>query len=146
MIEIHLDGKPVTKLQAARALNRVGSGNHVCICEPGARDWDRVVLRGRYHAYGEVQPPELSCMSFSAGTPAGMRLQAQMITLAAEIAELAEMIVAEQDGRDEADDDLTGKCAGHGGEGPSGPGCPDCAAEDECRQEGRSLAIADGRA
>jgi hypothetical protein len=98
MIEIHLDGKPVTKLEAARALCQTGSGQQVRIGVPGAggRIRDDITVRARRWAYGTIQRPELGCMSFHADTLAEMRLQAQMITLAAEVAELAEMLAAEQ--------------------------------------------------
>ena len=98
MIEIHLGGKPVTKLQAARAVAAV-NGESVCIGEPNPDGWirDYITVYARHPAFGEVQPPKLSCMSFSADTVAGMQQQAQMITLAAEICELAEMLAAEQD-------------------------------------------------
>lgn len=96
MIEIHLDGKPVTKLEAARAVAVVG-GEHVDIGEPDAAGWiqDGIALGAR-SALGEIRRPELGCGSFRADDPAEMRQQAEMITLAAEIAELAQMIAAEQ--------------------------------------------------
>lgn len=97
MIEIHLDGKPVTKLQAARAVAIVG-GEHVDIGKPDAAGWiqDGIALGAR-SALGEIRRPELGCGSFRADNPAEMRQQAEMITLAAEIADLAEMIAAEQE-------------------------------------------------
>lgn len=99
MIEIHLDGKPVTRLQAARALAEVGSGQQVRIGEPKDKGWiaDDITVYGRRYAYGANQPPELGCMSFHAKDPAEMRQQAEMIMIAAEVAELAAEIGAEMD-------------------------------------------------
>ena len=109
MIEIHLDGKPVTKLQAARALNQVDSGNHVRIGERNNRGWvdEDVYLRARHSAYGDVQPPVLGCTSFHADTLAEMRQQAEMIAIAAEIRELADMLAAEQVAEFTSDSRLT---------------------------------------
>lgn len=47
---------------------------------------------------------------------------------------------AGEDAAADASREIPDLCAWHGGEGSSGPGCPDCAAEDEYRQEGRTLA------
>jgi len=96
-IEIHLDGKPVSKLQAARAVAEVG-GRSVVVGEPREDGWikDYVSVYARHKAFGEIQRPALNCASFQADTLSEMRQQAQMIMLAAEIAELAEMLAAEQ--------------------------------------------------
>lgn len=120
MIEIHLDGKPVTKLQAARAVAIVG-GEHVDIGEPDAAGWiqDGIALGAR-SALGEIRRPELGCGSFRADNPAEMRQQAEMITLAAEIAELAEMIAAEQVVEFTSDSRLTpARCQKPGEHGPN---------------------------
>jgi hypothetical protein len=105
VIEIHLDGKPVTKLQAARAVNVTG-GQHVYIGEPdeNGRIRDGIALGAR-SAYGAIRRPELGCGSFRADTPEEMRQQAQMILLAAEVAELAMMLAGEQEDNGEAGDD-----------------------------------------
>lgn len=98
-IEIQIDGNVVTKLQAARALNQVDSGTHVAIGELNDRGWvdEDVFLRARHHAYGEVQPPELNCMSFGAATLKEMQQQAEIIALAAQIRELADELYAEDE-------------------------------------------------
>jgi hypothetical protein len=99
MIEIRINGsQSVTKLEAARALNEVDSGVHVCIGEPNDRGRveEDIYLRARHHAYGEVQPPGLGCMSFHAETAGEMRRQAEAIALAAEIRDLADMLAAGQ--------------------------------------------------
>lgn len=108
-IEIQIDGNVVTKLQAARALNQVDSGTHVAIGEINDRGWvnEDVLLRARCHAYGEVQPPELSCMSFSTGTVEEMRQQAEAISIAAEIRQLADMLYAEEEVAPPAEHDET---------------------------------------
>lgn len=102
MIEIHLDGKPVTKLEAARAVSIVGARG-VRIGFPGEDGTleDSVDLYGRRHAYGEIEPPLGSSSSF--GADAGrMRRRAQVLLLGAEIAELAMMLAAEQDAQEAA--------------------------------------------
>lgn len=103
MIEIRLDGKPVTKLEAARAL-AVPGRTRAFIGEPNEFGvvHDSVTVYGRYPAYGAVEPPALNCASFIAGTAAEIRQRAEMIALAAEVAELAEMIAAEQDAQQPA--------------------------------------------
>ena len=96
-IEIHLDGKPVTKLQAARACAEIGS-EPVFIGEENAEGVieDAVLVSARYRMRGEIQRPEIGCGQFCVDTPEEARQQARVLLLAAEIAELAEMIAAEQ--------------------------------------------------
>jgi hypothetical protein len=120
-IQIHLDGKPVTKLQGARSVADV-NGESVVIGVPNADGWiqDNITVYKAHRAYGGIQPPELGCMSFHASTPAEMRQQAQMITLAAEIAELAEMIAAESVAEFTSDSRLTpARCQAPAEHGPS---------------------------
>jgi hypothetical protein len=98
-IEIHLDGKPVTKLQAARAVaNLDGEGWRVDIGQPAedGRISARAVTvyaaccREQGHRLAEVSWPSAGCLP-----AADARAIAEAITLGAEISELAEMI-AEQ--------------------------------------------------
>lgn len=104
-IEIHLDGKPVTKLQAARALSVIDGRRLVHIGEP---DEDGEIIRGRvtvyarHHAFEVLQAASVSWLAFGAVTAEDTREFLRVVALGAEIAELAEMLAAEA----EADDDL----------------------------------------
>jgi hypothetical protein len=98
-IEIHLDGKPVTKLQAARALSipdslpaRVGEPD-----EDGYVNHGFVSVWARHHVDGELLPSEVSWPSYGSVSAADARTFAGQVALGAEIAELAEMLAAEQD-------------------------------------------------
>ena len=96
-IRIHLDGKPVTKLQAAQAVSVVGArGVRIGFPAEDGDLLDYIDLYGRSRAYGEIQPPLGRSSSFGADA-SRMRQRAEMLILAAEIAELAEMLAAEQD-------------------------------------------------
>jgi hypothetical protein len=97
VIEIHLDGKPVTKLQAARALAPVGTRRVVIgeLDDDGQVGRGSVAVRARHQAYGLTFSPEVSWPS-GAEAPCGARTFMAMIALGAEVAELAEMIAAEQ--------------------------------------------------
>jgi hypothetical protein len=99
MIEIHIDGKTVTKLQAARAVaNLDGEPRYVDIGEAGEDGLIRheVTVHPREHAYGSMQPAEVGWPSIGSVPAAAARVFAESLTLGAEIAELAEMIAAEQ--------------------------------------------------
>jgi hypothetical protein len=98
VIEIHLDGKPVTKLQAARALAPVGTRRVVIgeLDDDGQVGRGSVAVRARHQAYGLTFSPEVSWPS-GAEAPCGARTFMALIALGAEVAELAEMIVAEQE-------------------------------------------------
>lgn len=104
MIEIHLHGKPgaVTKLQAAREAANLGDSfeyHGVRIGEPSKDGWIEsgyVEVRGRRYAYGEMQPTEISWGAWGEVSIADARQQAEQIALAVQVAELAEMIAAEQ--------------------------------------------------
>ena len=93
MIEIHLNGKPVTKLQAAREVANLACDyeyHRVDIGEPDENGWvnrGSVTVSGRRHAYGEMQPPEINWSAWGAVSAADARLQAEQIALAVEIAE-----------------------------------------------------------
>ena len=93
-IEIHLDGKHVTKLQAARAV-AVANGQSVEIGEPDASGWIRhgITVYPRRPDLDGVQPPQVHWASYTGVSAAGARVFA----LGAEVAELAMMIAAEQD-------------------------------------------------
>jgi hypothetical protein len=97
VIEIHLDGKPVTKLQAARAAATL-EGPSIWIGEPDGSGWmpQYISVYARHRASDTIQRPALDCHHFIADTVAEMRQQAAAVTLAAEICEWAEMIAAEQ--------------------------------------------------
>jgi len=95
-IEIHLDGKPVSKLQAAQSV-ATPLGGSVVIGVPNADGWirDCVTVYASHPAYGSVAPPHLSCSSFNSDVPAEIRQRIEMMTIAAEIIELAAMIADE---------------------------------------------------
>jgi hypothetical protein len=99
MIEIHVDGKPVTKLEAARALAEV-MGRSVTIGEPNAEGWINgtyITVYARTPRYGRIDPPEVSWPSTGSQGAEGTREFAGMLLLGAELAELAMMLAAEQD-------------------------------------------------
>ncbi len=96
-IQIQVDGKPVNKLQAARAAATLG-GPSIWIGEPDGSGWmpQYISVYARHRAFGTIQRAALDCHHFIADTVAEMRQQAAAVTLAAEICEWAEMIAAEQ--------------------------------------------------
>jgi hypothetical protein len=109
VIEIHLDGKPVTKLQAARAL-AARSGLAVYIGIPVGEG--RVIAVPDVSVYSTVRGEYKQLAEWPSGqaeSAAGMRVYAGMFTLAAEVAELAEMIAAEQDAAGTAPASLVGR-------------------------------------
>lgn len=122
MIEIHLDGKPVTKLQAARAVSIVGGeyvsvGYQVAGVSQGADD---VTVHPRQRAYGEVRRPQVSWSSIGPVCAEAARAFAEAIAAGAEIAELAEMIAAEQVVEFTSDSRLTpARCQKPGEHGPN---------------------------
>jgi hypothetical protein len=97
VIEIHLDGKPVTKLQAARAVALV-NGQSVDVGEPNASGWIEhgITVYHRHRTLDGDQPAQVHWASYTGVSAADARMFAEMITLGAEVAELAEMIAAEQ--------------------------------------------------
>ncbi len=100
MIEIHLDGKPVTKLQAARALAaRNGMSVNIGIPAGEARVIGVPDIRLFSTVRGEFRQ-SASWPSGGAESGAGMRFYAGMFALAAEVAELAEMFATEQEAAD----------------------------------------------
>ena len=98
MIEIHLDGKPVSKLEAARSVARP-DGHSVDIGEPSARGWieDGIAVYHRNRTLGGIEPAQVRWASYTGVSAADARMFAEAITIGAEIAELAEMLAAEQD-------------------------------------------------
>jgi hypothetical protein len=98
-IETHLGGQPVTKLQAARSVAALG-GESVVIGVPNEAGWirDYVTVYARHWGADGPYPANLSCSSFNSDDPAETRQRLEMITIAAEIIELAAMIAAEADG------------------------------------------------
>jgi len=107
MIEIHLDGRPVKKLEAARAAANLGRAYEtpdIRVVVPGEDGWisgGYITVHARHHAYGDMQPPSVSCPS-AGRDAAGARTFAEMLALGAEIAELAAMLAAEQDDEEPA--------------------------------------------
>jgi hypothetical protein len=105
VIEIHLDGKPVTKLQAARAVALV-NGQSVDVGEPNASGWIEhgITVYHRHRTLDGDQPAQVHWASYTGVSAADARMFAEMITLGAEVAELAEMIAAEQDATEPTDE------------------------------------------
>lgn len=92
-IEIRLDGKPIDKIVAARALSKV-NGAPVRVCELGedgsvARDVD---VYAKHRAFGGLCGPEVNWSAIGSVSAAEARRYAEMISLAAELAEMAGMI------------------------------------------------------
>ncbi len=96
-IETHLDGKPVTRLQAARAL-AVVDGQSVEIGEPNASGWIEhgITVYPRRSRLDGIEPAQVHWSSYAGVSAADARMFSAMIALGAEVAELAEMIAAEQ--------------------------------------------------
>lgn len=97
-IQIQVDGKPVNKLQAARAAAAL-DGPSIWIGEPDGSGWmpQYISVYARHRAFDTIQRAALDCHHFIADTVAEMRQQAAAVTLAAEICDWAEMIAAEQE-------------------------------------------------
>jgi hypothetical protein len=101
-IEIHLDGKPVTKLQAARSVANLDEDyeyHGVSVGEPNEDGWissHEITVHGRHRAYGSMHPAEVSWPSIGSVPAAEARAFTEALALGTEIAELAEMIAAEQ--------------------------------------------------
>ncbi len=92
-IEIRLDGKPVSKVTAAAALSEVG-GPPVRICEldaDGSIAHD-VEVYARHQAFGETCSPEVNWSAPGSVSAARARQYAKLISLAAELAEMADRI------------------------------------------------------
>jgi hypothetical protein len=88
--EIHVNGEPATRLQAARALAEVDSGKHVTFGPPGG-----VTVYGRQSSRGGTKSASVGCASFRGGA-AEIQQQVEKLAIARELIELAEMIAAER--------------------------------------------------
>lgn len=100
-IGIHLDGKPVTKLQAARELAQVGGRSlGVSYLVAGVVTDGGITVHARHVARGEVRPPEVTWYAATGRdriSAEAARAFGEAVAVAAEVAELAEMLAAEQD-------------------------------------------------
>lgn len=95
MIEIHLDGKPVTPMEAARALNVTG-GPHALVRTEREDGPQAKVYAAFCGSRGVLRPPWLSCPAFTADSADGARAAAHVISTAADLITLAELLAAEQ--------------------------------------------------
>lgn len=95
-ITIFLGDNPINKVQAAHALNRVdGPGIRIYDTEQGwTQDAHYIDLDARRYSWSDVQvPPQVSWSSLGMQDVATARLYAQMMTLAVDVMDLADLML-----------------------------------------------------